>query len=71
MSCECPHRLSDKLLKSSCNLRCRCRSSALLRGCVYYVFSPFESSNNFLSAVLFFPAGPRVSALFRVSGGAL
>ncbi|AWC93419.1 hypothetical protein AM380_07065 [Morganella morganii] len=38
MSCECPHRLSDKLLKSSCNIRCRCRSSALLRGCVYYAF---------------------------------
>ncbi len=44
MSCECPHRLSDKLLKSSCNIRCRCRSSALLRGCVYYVSSPSESS---------------------------
>ncbi|MBX4616275.1 hypothetical protein C7267_26925, partial [Klebsiella pneumoniae] len=31
---ECPHRLSDKLLKSSCDTR----FSALSRGGVYYAF---------------------------------
>ncbi|KLF13200.1 hypothetical protein ASV09_21160 [Klebsiella aerogenes] len=31
---ECPHRLSDKLLKSSCNAA----FSSPLRGHVYYVF---------------------------------
>ena len=63
MSCECPHRLSDKLLKSSCNLRCRCRSSALLRGCVYYVFSPFESSVVFQLSAFSLSAG---TACYRV-----
>ncbi|EBV1760925.1 hypothetical protein DNZ97_27535 [Salmonella enterica subsp. enterica serovar Newport] len=63
--------MSDKLLKSSCNIRCRCRSSALLRGCVYYVFSPFESSVVFQLSSLSSTVGALLSVLLRVSEGAL
>ncbi|TGB94565.1 hypothetical protein CRG94_09275 [Escherichia sp. E3356] len=35
---ECPHRLSDKLLKSSCDAA----FSSLSRGGVYYTFPPFR-----------------------------
>ncbi|HAS1755945.1 TPA: hypothetical protein I4G56_19290, partial [Enterobacter asburiae] len=68
---ECPHRLSDKLLKSSCNAAL----SSPLRGHVYYVF--LIQSQAIIFAFLcrrssLNPANPAAcKPLFRVSGGAL
>ncbi|MCT4707417.1 hypothetical protein MUA03_16145, partial [Enterobacteriaceae bacterium H16N7] len=60
-SCECPHRLSDKLLKSSATIF----GGA---GCAYYAF-PLRSQV-FIS---YFtpPDGPVCKPLCRVSGGAV
>ncbi|WP_226951606.1 hypothetical protein, partial [Raoultella ornithinolytica] len=60
---ECPHRLSDKLLKSSATAR-----SALSRGGVYYAFL-FQSQPHFSEVFSFNPAA--CLPLFRVDGGAL
>ncbi|MFZ8525295.1 hypothetical protein ACO1ZG_20995, partial [Enterobacter kobei] len=59
---ECPHRLSDKLLKSSAT-----RLSLTVASGVYYAFL-FQSQ----AFILLFSAGPAACVpLFRVSGGAL
>ncbi|TGB58790.1 hypothetical protein CRT22_06345 [Escherichia sp. E5028] len=68
---ECPHRLSDKLLKSSCDAA----FSSLSRGGVYYAF--LFQSQAFIFAFLCRnsqenPADPAACLpLFRVNGGAL
>ncbi|TGC00423.1 hypothetical protein CRI63_18270 [Escherichia sp. E2661] len=68
---ECPHRLSDKLLKSSCDAA----FSSLSRGGVYYAF--LFQSQAFIFAFLCRnshenPTDPAACLpLFRVSGGAL
>ncbi|RSE06853.1 hypothetical protein EGT84_05610 [Atlantibacter subterranea] len=69
-SCECPHRLSDKLLKSS--------AASLFvsgAGCVYYDFPPQSQALIFAFPCRTprrdFADRPACSPLFRVSGGAL
>ncbi|RTO33223.1 hypothetical protein EKN67_16880, partial [Enterobacter hormaechei] len=68
---ECPHRLSDKLLKSSCNAA----FSSSLRGPVYYVFLIQSQAIIFTFLCWCSSLNPAVPAackpLFRVSGGAL
>ncbi|OYE46939.1 hypothetical protein CI630_16990 [Enterobacter hormaechei subsp. steigerwaltii] len=68
---ECPHRLSDKLLKSSCNAA----FSSSLRGPVYYVFLIQSQAIIFTFLCWRSSLNPAVPAackpLFRVSGGAL
>ncbi|MEG5671277.1 hypothetical protein, partial [Enterobacter asburiae] len=64
---ECPHRLSDKLLKSSCNAAL----SSPLRGGVYYAFL-FQSQpviSEFFSSTD--RAVCEVIHIRRVDGGAL
>ncbi|RCC11258.1 hypothetical protein C6A96_18015, partial [Escherichia coli] len=51
---ECPHRLSDKLLKSSCDAA----FSSLSRGGVYYAF-PLQSQAFFCFSLLRFSGEPR------------
>ncbi|MCQ8969864.1 hypothetical protein, partial [Escherichia albertii] len=67
---ECPHRLSDKLLKSSCDAA----FSSLSRGGVYYAF-PLQSQAFFAFLCQDSQENPADPAaclpLFRVSGGAL
>ncbi|PJD39767.1 hypothetical protein B9Q24_13300 [Enterobacter kobei] len=68
---ECPHRLSDKLLKSGCNAA----FSSPLRGSVYYVFLIQSQAIIFAFLCWRSSLNPANSAackpLFRVSGGAL
>ncbi|THE42134.1 hypothetical protein DJ495_13490, partial [Raoultella ornithinolytica] len=59
----CPHRLSDKLLKSSATAL-----STLSRGGVYYAFLS-QSQPHFSEVFSFNPAA--CLPLFRVDGGAL
>ncbi|PKH19156.1 hypothetical protein CIG19_20675, partial [Enterobacterales bacterium CwR94] len=65
---ECPHRLSDKLLKSVATFSCGA-------GCVYYAFRFASQAFNslFLTGRMTQHPADTVACkpLFRVSGGAL
>ncbi|WP_209435265.1 hypothetical protein, partial [Xenorhabdus szentirmaii] len=64
VSCECPHRLSDSVVKERGNRE----GSSGLRGCVSYAFR--LQSQAFIFAFLSLPSAACLSSA-SVSGGAL